>query len=124
MGIQDRDYMRNRAPDTWQERALGFVSTTRGKLIVGAALVAVLGAGIWLNRKPPGEGSLVVNINTATQQELETLPDIGPAKAVKIIAGRPYASVEDLLRVNGIGEYTLESLKPFVTVEGDTETRK
>ena len=75
-------------------------------------------------REPLPEASLLVNINTATQAELETLPDIGPAKAATIIAGRPYGSVEDLLRVNGIGEYTLDSLKPFVTVEGDTERRE
>ncbi len=59
--------------------------------------------------------SLMVNVNTATQAELEALPGIGPVTAQKIIAGRPYADVDDLERVSGIGPATLEELRPYVT---------
>lgn len=52
-----------------------------------------------------------VSINNATQQELETLDGVGPSTALKIIAGRPYALIEDLLDVSGIGEATFNGFK-------------
>ena len=61
-------------------------------------------------------GSLV-NVNMATQTELEALPGIGPAMALKIIDGRPYGRIEDLLRVPGIGQTTLNKLAGLVTVQ-------
>lgn len=71
----------------------------------------------------PGEGDLIVNVNTATLDELETIPDIGPVISRQIIGGRPYERVEDLERVRGIGRYTLNSIRPYVKVEGETERR-
>ena len=71
----------------------------------------------------PGEGDLIVNVNMATQDELETIPGVGPVLSRQIVAGRPYERVEDLERVRGIGHYTLNSMRPFVKVEGETERR-
>lgn len=65
--------------------------------------------------------SQLVNINTATQAELELLPRIGPATAQAIIAYReqngPFRSVDDLQKVPGIGPATLAELKPLITVD-------
>lgn len=55
-----------------------------------------------------------ININTATQAELETLPGIGPVIARRIIEGRPYRSVEQLERVKEIGKKRLEEIRPYV----------
>jgi competence protein ComEA len=58
----------------------------------------------------------LVDINTATLAELDTLPGIGPATAQRIIDGRPYGAIEDLLRVKGIGQATFDKLKERITV--------
>jgi competence ComEA-like helix-hairpin-helix protein len=58
-----------------------------------------------------------IDINTATQAELEALPGIGPVTARRIIEGRPDRSVEDSDRVKGIGKKRLEEIRPTVTVE-------
>lgn len=62
----------------------------------------------------------VVNINTATAAQLETLPGIGTVKAQAILAYReaygPFRSVNELTLVKGIGEKTLEKLLPYICV--------
>ncbi|MCC6145739.1 MAG: helix-hairpin-helix domain-containing protein [Candidatus Hydrogenedentes bacterium] len=61
-----------------------------------------------------------INLNTASQGELETLPGIGPVTARKIIAHReahPFTSVESLTDVSGIGPKTLEAVRSLVTVQ-------
>lgn len=62
-----------------------------------------------------------VNLNTGTQADLETLPGIGPAIAGRIIeyreANGPFATIEDIQNVSGIGPATFENIKDFITVE-------
>lgn len=64
-----------------------------------------------------GASSALVNLNTATLEELDTLPGVGPKTAQLIVDGRPYATVDDLLRVKGIGPATLAKIKPLATTQ-------
>jgi competence protein ComEA len=69
----------------------------------------------------PGGGSgALVNLNTATVDQLETLPDVGPVTAQSILDWREhnggFTSVDQLLDVDGIGDKTLAKLTPYVTV--------
>lgn len=61
-------------------------------------------------------GAERVSVNSASATLLDTLPGVGPATAERIIEGRPYSKLEDLLDVKGIGEKTLEKLRPFITL--------
>jgi competence protein ComEA len=57
---------------------------------------------------------LCISINSGTQAELETLNGVGPSTALKIINGRPYSKLEDLLNVSGIGEATFNKFKESI----------
>ena len=65
--------------------------------------------------------SCPLNINTATADQLETLDGIGQVLAQRIVdyrnANGPFASVDDLLEVNGIGPGILETIRPQITTE-------
>jgi len=71
------------------------------------------------NKMKKSNNSLV-NINEATQTELETLPGIGPSIALKIISYREekgkFSSIEDIKNVSGIGENKFESIKELICV--------
>jgi competence protein ComEA len=66
------------------------------------------------------EGSLTVNINTADEEELDELPQVGPATAEAIIEHRRangrFDSVDELEEISGIGPSTIEEIKPFAAV--------
>ena len=71
------------------------------------------------NREEEADAGRKVNINTATESELEALPGIGKVTAQKIIAFReangPFHSVDDLVQIDGISTRTAESLRDLVT---------
>jgi len=118
----------------------------KGKAGLAAAVaVALAGAGLMLGLFAAAENSYapletlppslvetgvghpdrkrMLDINTATQKELESLPGIGPAKAAAIIAWRrengPFRYPEELLEVPGIGEKTLKNLINLIKAGGD-----
>lgn len=69
----------------------------------------------------PGDGpDALIDLNTATEEELDELPGVGPAIAAAIVAFREenggFQSVDDLLDVRGIGEAKLADIRPLVTV--------
>ena len=85
------------------------------------ALESTAATALWTTSGPPPPTihpmtSALTNVNTAPEEDLELLPGVGPTLAQRIIEGRPYASVDDLSQVNGIGSPTLERLRPLVTV--------
>ena len=105
---------------------------------LGATALIGLGVLIWQQRHPPigvAQGpeppyakwdALIrqarqVNVNQATAEELERLPEIGPATAQRIIEYRQqhgrFHAPEDLLNVPGIGPKTLESLRDYLSVD-------
>ena len=68
-------------------------------------------------RSPTGRVSEArINLNTASREQLEALPEIGPVKAQAIIDARPFKSVEDVKRVKGIKEATFEAIRDQITV--------
>jgi competence protein ComEA len=68
----------------------------------------------------PGSTQLI-NINTAALEELEELPDIGPVIAQRILdyrtANGPFLTIEELMKVLGIGQVTFDKIKDLITAE-------
>jgi competence ComEA-like helix-hairpin-helix protein len=75
----------------------------------------LLAAGLPAKKKPP---SVPVNLNTATSEELQQVPGIGPVNAEKILQMRKaygaFRSVDDLLAIKGIGRKRLEKIRKYL----------
>ena len=95
----------------------------RHALIAGFALMLVAGMVVTQAAPTPVSGQVLeqnqsrrVNVNTATQRELETLPGIGPKIALEIIKHRPYRNGQELQdKVKGIGPKTWNDIKNLIT---------
>ena len=94
----------------------------RGRLL-GIALALALAAPAL------GAGTLsgVVNVNTASAEQLQLLPGVGESRAQAIVHARAargrFRQVEELVEVKGIGELLLKRLRPFVALDGKTTAR-
>ena len=73
--------------------------------------------GVFAKKKPPEKP---VNINTASSEELQTVPGIGPVTAEKILHMRKsygaFKSVNDLLAIRGLGQKRLDKMRKYLTV--------
>jgi competence protein ComEA len=90
----------------------------RSILRIGVCLLLFLLAAVVVAKKKPPEKP--VNINTATSEQLQLVPGIGPATAEKILQMRksygPFKSVDDLLAVRGLGQKRLDKMRKYLTV--------
>ncbi|MGE5277009.1 MAG: ComEA family DNA-binding protein [Acidobacteriota bacterium] len=66
-------------------------------------------------KSPAAAPSGPIDLNTASEKDLESLPGVGAATAKKIVAGRPYSSVSDLGKA-GVSSSTIQKISPLVTV--------
>ena len=90
-------------------------------------LLLLLGLGLAASPVLAADGgdlSGVVNLNTATAEQLMLLPGIGEAKARAILERRKqqggFKTVDELVEVKGIGSAALERVRPFVAIQGKT----
>jgi competence protein ComEA len=96
------------------------ISTFAHLTLVFAMLLAPIAAQAGQDAAAKAAPSAVVNLNSATTAELETLPGIGPRAAQRIVEFRTknggFKKVEDLMKIQGIGERSFLKLKPLITV--------
>jgi competence protein ComEA len=94
-----------------------------------AVLVAMAGGGVVAATKGvsgtettarTGAAEVVVDLNTATAEELTAVPGIGPSLSKRIVEFReqngPFRRVEDVMKVRGIGEKSFQKIKPYLKV--------
>ncbi|MFQ5515295.1 MAG: ComEA family DNA-binding protein [Myxococcota bacterium] len=102
--------------------------------LVAALAMLLLGSAGEVLADPPDTNDApetrlvgVVNINTASSEELQLLPGIGPARARALIAYRkekgPFRDVGELVRVSGIGERALARIRPHCVLKGKSTAR-
>lgn len=92
----------------------------RGEVLAGAAVVTlalvVVGARVALREEQgaPDARPAVIDVNTASKDALTALPGVGPVAAERIVAGRPYAAVDDLRTI--LGDHGLAAARPYLTI--------
>jgi competence protein ComEA len=88
-------------------------------LLIAIAATAAIQAGFG-QPSQAAESKELVDINKATATELEQLPGVGPSIALKIVEFRekngPFQSVDELLKIRGIGEKSLDRFRDLITV--------
>jgi len=99
----------------------------RMSVALALLLVAALSAPAFAAGNSKGTLTGVVNINTATLEQLQLLPGIGPKTAQAIIdyrqANGDFKSPDDLIKVKGVGQKLMEKLRENVTIKGETTAK-
>ncbi len=93
-----------------------------------AAIVAILIALAACESTPQSGSTQLLNINQATVEQLEKLPGIGEKRARSIVASRNargghFTTLEDLLQIDGIGQVTIDRIRPLVELGPPKEKR-
>ena len=98
-------------------------SIVASALVLVFALTGILGApasAAPAAAKPAASEARPVDLNTADSAALETVPGIGKSLSSRILAFRekngPFQTVDDLLKVQGVGEKSIQKLRPYLTV--------
>jgi competence protein ComEA len=89
-------------------------SATAGKRSTARSTASSATAAKTSVKSQPGQK---VDINTASKDELDTLPGIGPVKAQAIIDARPFKTIEDIMKVKGIKEGEFSKIKDLISVK-------
>jgi len=102
--------------------------TTKAVWALLAALALFLSAPMALASAPEPALDGVVNVNTASIEELQLLPGVGEVRAHAILARRSeegsFKSVDEIVEVKGIGPAMLERLRPHLAVKGKTTAQR
>ena len=94
--------------------AAGGFSAGAATDLIAAARPLGQGDSVHVPHRQAADGSERISINSADTRTLQRLPGVGPAMAERIIKGRPYATVDELLNVSGIGPVIFARLEPLV----------
>jgi DNA uptake protein ComE-like DNA-binding protein len=117
VSIGERDYMRrnNEPPQIRWEYALA--------VVVGGILLIAFSVQHCSRTtdRHLSKGSLVVNVNEATAKELQTLLDVGPARAERIIQFRPYHSVDELFQKRALPKTVVDANRSRLKTTGKNE---
>lgn len=97
--------------------AAGGLTANADRVLIDLARPISDGDLVWIPERPPptprGQDPRI-SINTASPEELQRLPGVGPVLAARIIAARPFNRIEDLRRVRGIGPATYQRIAGLI----------
>jgi len=108
---------------TAEDKELNFAAKLVDEMVIYVPYIGEIDVPTTIVTKPgtTESQSSIININTADETTLTTLPGIGPSKANAIVSYRDekglFQSIDEIKKVTGIGDLTFEKLKDFISVE-------
>lgn len=96
-----------------------FAQTTASPAVPGRAMApaasSAMGHPAAMSARAPAAAMAPVNVNTASEAQLDAIPQIGPKRAAKIIAGRPYTVPSDMVTKKALSQGIFNKIKANVT---------